>query len=83
MVDSQAFVAVPGAPLIVPKGIGAKLGMEGTKGVGISEMENFSESGPGFRQAEGIAPPTLRVVDVAVGRANVEVAAENKHFFVA
>ena len=77
VVDAEAGVAAPGAGLVVPEGVGAAGGLEGSDGVGEAVPEEGSEGGAGFGADEGVGGREGAGGVVLVGGGDVVVAGED------
>ena len=71
MVDANAFIILPGAALIIPKGIFAVLAVKLVKHIIKAEVQNGIISGMGFVAVGRFAPPTTWVMRIARSRDDI------------
>ena len=74
MIDTQAGIAAPGVPEIIPKGVDGPVGMEMAKGVGPSQADEATIGFAALRLEKGVVQPGAGIVDVEVCRNDIIIA---------
>ena len=77
MVDPQAGIARVGVPEIVPEGVDRLVRMERAQRVGPALVEQPEEGRAHLGREQRVVEPALGLVDVELGRHDVEVAGEH------
>ena len=79
VIDADAVVLLPGAGLVVPERIMARLGMAGAQGVRQAEIDQTPIGSAAFRLVQRVVDPERGVLRILGLRDNVEVAGKNEH----
>src|SRR5580700_3572472 len=82
MIDADAIVLLPGARLIVPKGVEAGRVRGRAQGVNQAERYELAELEPRLRQMESVVDPILRTGRVARVGNDVEIASQHQGLLV-
>ena len=77
MVEAQAGIALPAHAAIVPEGVERLLRVELAQRVGPAAADQPPEGGAAIRMDQRVVVPGPRLIDVEIGRRNVEVAGKH------
>ena len=77
MIDTESGVAREGVPEILPERVDPLIRMQSPQRVGPALRDKAAISIPYLRPEECVIHPSLRRVDVEIGRHDVEVAGQN------
>ena len=76
VIDTQPCIPAPRVSEIVPKGVDAFCGMQLAQGIRPALFEETVKSAPDLGTEKRIVHPSLRLIDVKVGRHHIVVAGE-------